>query len=624
MSSEINKLKRHKGQIISQVDRFIDSISGELSKGKIESKLRTLTHLWETFETVQDRIEELELKDVKSEQQPERIGIWEQERCEFEDKYHTAVGLANDRLAAIIRDNQAARADNNQQNLEPQIVPGVARPINYNFPLLNLPKFNGNYDKWLLFKDTFNATVHTNQDVPPVVKLQYLRGSLKGDALQIISTISTSDDNYTVAWELLLSRYDNKRLVINTHVKQLLDLPIVTKGSHSALRSLIDHIQTHTQALRNLDQPVDQWGTILIYLVINKLDFETRKDWEARVNSNNTEAMPTLDQLIKFLTNKCQTLELVDKERYNFHDSNKGCISKKDKKVALASTSQSPCVKDISIKLVEGLHAKYVGGVTTLLHLERQAFPDKTMPTNSQESQPVTTICAQQESFSQANDSPQISNKDKRTDITASAVNHSSQQQQASYVTVLSTTLIDIYDRDGNIYTCRALLDTGSQPNMITTKLLPRLKIPSDEVDVSVIPVAAMEAGVNKAAHVRIKSKLDNFTANLQCLVTPQITVKLPQVPLDGKQVNIPENIRLAGPCFERTSDIDLLIGAGVFLKVIDGGQINLGKNKPVLQKTKFGWIVGGEWTEEKHLKTPTTCNLLTLNRQLEKFWKLR
>ena len=541
MSQQLNKLKRRKGQIISQVDRFINFLNESSSKGKLESRLETVKPLMDNFNIVQEEIEELELTGTAKETQQEKIEEWDKERKEFEDLYHTAIGLDRDRLAEFnsVFQNDAENSD--EQNQTSQIISNCLRPVNYNFPILNLPKFNGTYEKWLLYKDNFTATVDTNKEIPPVKKLQYLSGALEGDALQLISTITTSANNYTVAWELIKKRYDNKRLIINSHMKQLFEIPIVTKGNHTSLRSVIDHIQSHTQALKNLEQPVDQCCTVLIYLIINKLDFSTGKNWGSRINHDNAAILPTLEELLEFLTIKFQTLELVDRDRFNSHNSAKSFYNKRDKKVALASTSSTTCTickglhfifqceefekMDVPTRITEvkqnhlclncfgkGHFNKDCKASSfkickrrhhTLLHVERQSFSSDKSQVESKESQQVSTVCAQPQSLNLIHSCKQNLNKNEVT--AASAVNHSSQKQKVSQFTVLSTALIDIFDRGGNIHTCRVLLDTGSQPNMISTKLLNRLKISTENEELSVIAVAAIETGVHKSAEVKIK-----------------------------------------------------------------------------------------------------------------------
>lgn len=67
-----------------------------------------------------------------------------------------------------------------------------------------------------------------------------------------------------------------------------------------------------------------------------------------------------------------------------------------------------------------------------------------------------------------------------------------------------------------------------------------------------------------------------------------------------------------------------MLIGSQLFQSLLCVGQISLGQNKPILQKTKFGWIVSGP------LGIPTNnksiCNFAQINiqNQLAKFWELK
>lgn len=100
-----------------------------------------------------------------------------------------------------------------------------------------------------------------------IQKFQYLRSSLSREALQVIHTLETTEENYEIAWRLIKERYENKKLIINTHIKELFELPTVNKGSHIVLRNFMDSARTHTRALEALKQPVLQWDTILIYLL---------------------------------------------------------------------------------------------------------------------------------------------------------------------------------------------------------------------------------------------------------------------------------------------------------------------------------------------------------------------
>lgn len=60
-------------------------------------------------------------------------------------------------------------------------------------------------------------------------KLQYLKSS--DEAAKVIQALETTSQNYEVAWALLVERYDNRRIIIQSHVRALFDLPIISKES---------------------------------------------------------------------------------------------------------------------------------------------------------------------------------------------------------------------------------------------------------------------------------------------------------------------------------------------------------------------------------------------------------
>lgn len=82
----------------------------------------------------------------------------------------------------------------------------------------------------MLFKDAFKSIIHRNYSLTDIKKFQYLRSALVRKAVEVIVGMSTTTENYQRAWDLLKQNYDNKRLIVNTHVNQLLDLLAVAKN----------------------------------------------------------------------------------------------------------------------------------------------------------------------------------------------------------------------------------------------------------------------------------------------------------------------------------------------------------------------------------------------------------
>lgn len=135
---------------------------------------------------------------------------------------------------------------------------GTTGNIDIKLPTLKLPIFAGEYDQWMQFKDAFTSLIRGNKKLSLIQKFQYLRSTLKDEALQTISELSTSAENYAIAWDLLKERYENKKLIIISHLSRLLDFPTVTKNKHVAMKQFIMHIRTHLKALEVLKQPVAQ------------------------------------------------------------------------------------------------------------------------------------------------------------------------------------------------------------------------------------------------------------------------------------------------------------------------------------------------------------------------------
>ncbi|GFS37784.1 DUF1758 domain-containing protein [Trichonephila inaurata madagascariensis] len=71
-----------------------------------------------------------------------------------------------------------------------------ARSAEVKLPTLSLPIFSGVTEEWLAFSDLFEAAVSNNQNLTGAQKLQYLKGSLKSDALKIFHSVKTCKSKF--------------------------------------------------------------------------------------------------------------------------------------------------------------------------------------------------------------------------------------------------------------------------------------------------------------------------------------------------------------------------------------------------------------------------------------------
>ncbi|KAI5651448.1 hypothetical protein NE865_00692 [Phthorimaea operculella] len=190
--------------------------------------------------------------------------------------------------------------------------------FNVKLPEISIPNFSGKYTEWLTFRDLFLSMVDNNKKLQNVQKLHYLKSFISGEAEQLLRNISITNDNYQKCWELLKSRYDNKKYLSNCILKRLLSQKTASVESASFLKEMIDTSTDCLNALSNIGVNVTTWDIIVVHILTLKLDGETRKQWELYVaNSLKSDELPTFDQFKEFITNRFRALEFVDQRSFN-------------------------------------------------------------------------------------------------------------------------------------------------------------------------------------------------------------------------------------------------------------------------------------------------------------------
>jgi hypothetical protein len=154
---------------------------------------------------------------------------------------------------------------------------------------------------------------------------------------------------------------------------------------------------------------------------------------------------------------------------------------------------------------------------------------------------------------------------------------------------LLPTAVVNIKDNEGNYKEAIALLDTASQSSYISEELHKKLNIRKFEDKTVVSGISDMSLTISGACTVDIQSSNVKFGFKASCLIVPQVTSCMPTIKLDTFKITIPSHIKLANPRYFIPSKIDLLIGADYVWDLFCVGRINLGKDAPILQKTRLG-----------------------------------
>ncbi|KZC07948.1 hypothetical protein WN55_09459 [Dufourea novaeangliae] len=84
--------------------------------------------------------------------------------------------------------------------------------------------------------------------------------SLTGSARVALKRIPLTADNFAMAWETLIKRFENPRRLIRHHLSNLLGLAAVRGESLEELHALIDRTNVEVTSLAKLGRPPRNFG----------------------------------------------------------------------------------------------------------------------------------------------------------------------------------------------------------------------------------------------------------------------------------------------------------------------------------------------------------------------------
>lgn len=524
--------------------------------------------------------------------------------------------------------------------------------LNVKLPIIKLPSFDGNYFMWLEFRDTFESLIHNNGTIPDINKFHYLRSSLEGSAALVIKSIEFTSQNYEVAWDLLCQRYNNKKILINNHLKALFKIETVAKESHRSIRYLIDIVTKNLRALETLGQPVDQWDTLIIYLVSTKLDTVTSSKWEEYRNTLND--LPQLSEFIKFLRDRADILETTQanrSERSVLHSSKDSPIKNECKNSFTNHKFAKTFVTSGSPKQTGNWSCPLCSQAHRIIDCEtfKSFTVDKKLSEVAKLKLCINCLRRGHEAGTCRLGACRLCNSKHNTmlhknnivnnthsEASSSSVAQNNQDRivlpktlsvQSCGQVLLGTALVKVMNPvNKNTYVARVLLDAGSQSSFMTENLKHKIGLVNrNSGSLFISGINNIKVPISDRCNVNISSLSNEFRATLHCLIVPQITGPLPNMSVDTTKLNLPNYIELADPQFCQPAEVDMLLGAEIFYDIICPERIPLGKNMPILQSTQFGWIVAGPLNMNTSKSAqPLQCYFTKeISDKLTQFWNL-
>lgn len=637
---------------ITKLKSFVQA-SGDFNNDRTNTVKRAkiakmLTELSALRLTVEDDIQQME-SAVNSDTAPSEIKDCSEihKLVETFDLYYYELSAFSDihKLPMFPPRDVAASSFLQQSN-------SLLNPSSFQLPKRKFPTFSGIMTEWQGFEDLFKSILSHAPDLPDVERFEYLKTSLEGEALSLISHLSLTSTNYHSAWDILKARYGNKRDLARIHLDALLAKQCVKSNDASAIKNQINVILEHTAALDNLNFITRQWSPLLIHIFEKNLDYDLRSRWELVVGENH---LPQVTDFVNFLRTHLRSAEIYSHSSPDMDKSNKG------------SKFQRPTKSDMfkrrstgSSALLATMNRTITGSNCPLCkknHPIRKCaiFIDKT-PTDRFQIAKTHHLCInclgtghsfalcpskyKCQSCHKSHHSMLHFESNAINSIAPPTIDHQVTQAntisnvtslivqgQPQRVVLLSTVQIDISDIHGRKHSFRALLDSGSQASFITETAANILMLHKRYSPVNITTFAnSASTRVREITTVKItpSGKSTPFFS-VDTLIVPQITGLTPQTHVTPQNWENIKNLPLADPSYFIPRPVDLLLGADILPSILLNGQRAGNNNEPRAMETVFGWVLMGP-TNVRNLSSVTTfCVSVfeTLDNQLKQFWEL-
>ncbi|XP_075162510.1 uncharacterized protein LOC142235137 [Haematobia irritans] len=602
---------------ITRVRKLLESTGTTLGRIDLECRLELLTSYIDQLMTIQTKIETIDAEDDK--------------RAELEE----LIIAAKSKLLELLGKHKRKESNVLDTTL------GVTLPPPTRLPNLKLPSFGGKYCNYRNFITSFKNLVDEEPTLSDIEKFNHLLSCLTGDALRTVKAFQVTEANYPKALERLTERYDKKTLIFFDNIENLFDIPKMVGPDASALRNTVDTVSAIFGSLQSLGTQDEIINALIIHLVLSKVDIDTKAKWNEQLDYSN---LPTWEKCANILIRRSQSLE-VNEDRSSRGERNSKKRNRRDKSVFACSqsTNDKLCLycKSANHSICEcGSYAELSVG-------HRFDFAKKNScclnclrvgHMVSKCKLPRCKICNRPHHMLLHRYETQNSCGGIETGISVmpststGAVNHLSTLHASFKSTVvLATAVVDVMDGHGNLRPVRALLDSGSQLNLITDDCSRRLRLKLTPNFLSMNGIGSINLKSSHKVTATLKSRLNACKFQDEFLVLDSISSCHPAEDLGGIKKLIPPNIQLADPNFAKSCKVEMLIGADIFFETLSVGQIKLGNSMPKLQKTILGWIVAGKAHVPNNTKF-ACCNVVedssteevdNLDRFVHKFWDL-
>lgn len=655
------KLKRSRVRsCITRAYTYCAAINDTTSLEDLEARFKALEMYWQQYTAIEDEICEVDNDDG------DEADIIEEETFEqYEAKYlfiYSTLLKAIKERKIQIEDSEGTleRLAGQQSSLINQLKVLVPKSNDVALPKITIPKFSGDYSKWSPFRDLFIGSVDSKSNLTKTQKFYYLISFLDGEALNLIQNIPVSEDHYLEAWDKLESRYDRPHLCAFSYIQHFFKLPSVSISNHKSLRKIVDGADECLRGLKAIEMNNrDPW---LIYLLLSKLDANTRQLWSEEVGSDTNSTIYTF---LEFLGKKCTYLEsneMLGSSSSTRASSLRSNVSRTSLQLCLKCKQQHQLfqcndfnslnvddrrkfIKENNLCFnclkyghnVYNCSSKFSCRVCNKRHHSLVHFPEVTSNASINDGDVSNSksvlhsltsdlTSSQQQSFSNVqavNDDADYFTSGPSFSSSAVINNHVVSNNHSQVI--LPTAIVRVKDNFGNFVKLRALIDSGSQVSFISESCVQILGLHRSNGRLSIMGVASTNAGVTKGqVKVNVFSSISLEMVSINAYILKNITADIPSYKINNSNKEILSTIKLADPKFNVAGSVDLLLGADIVWSILKNGKVPLNTSGLFAINSMFGWIISGQLNSSSASSNITSYVVSTdIDKMLQQFWDI-
>lgn len=607
-----------------------------LTKGYVETRLKSIEQYWETFKNTHNEL----IRCTPKERRIDMPYFTNEDYFIYEDLYLCIQADLLDLLSTLSGSRSMEIGNSSTSSTG---VNNDSSPVK--LPQIHLPKFTGIYEEWTTFQDLFVSLVHNNNSLSKVQKLHYLKSSTGAEAEVLLKHIQVTEANYEQAWEVLKTRYGNKRMIVNSLLKKMFSQRRLFSQTANQLKCLLDTTNQCLNDLKNQNISTDSWDPIIIFLITQKLDPESHRSWEEHAYKDNSQELPTWNDLANFLQSKFRTLELITPPV----QSREKILKPKEYTVHLTTEAAN---KNRSCLLCNDTHTlSHCKGFTKMEPTERSQFVrDKKLcynclaPRHSAKKcrlQMLCRVCHKRHHTLLHQSGNLTSDTSKQVDVEAhhiqiegdcknvasSNVVYASHHVTSTSTALLATALVPIKGETGCTTMLRALVDNGSQATLITERAAQILNLKKIHVEGKITGVGSTTTAIKYATEIKILSRYDEtINMKIKAYIMPtRLTSQLPSMTISTSNWSHLKNLDLADPSFNQPGRIDMLLGVDVCAQIMKGEYIKGPPGTPSAQNTSLGWILYGLVQDQRKRDEITIMHQeVDLDNMLKLMWELQ